>query len=403
MHSGVSLSLEEARRFLLLRHGLYGAKRFHGKAGVLDVVRSLGCIQQDPLDICGTNPELVLQSRVEGFEKTMLWELLYEERSLLDHFDKNLAIYPREDWPKLARLRASLNQREDTQRLLAERGEEYLTRVKVLGQASSAQMNCRETGTGDWGRRVQISTMVLEALYHQGDLLLHHKEGKRKIYACPEDLLPTELLRRPDPFPQGEGYTKWRVKRRIASVGLLWCRPSDAFLMIRNLTGTGRREAFQSLLQDGDICAVSVEGVKDPLYLVREHLPFLEDVKAGVLQPQRCEFLAPLDNLLWDRKLIAALFGFDYKWEVYTPLAQRKYGHYVIPVLWGTTFMGRLEAVVERKTQTLYLRNLWLEPDVVMTKELEEKMREAAERFSLFNGCTAVDETGLRSPKVRVT
>jgi uncharacterized protein YcaQ len=243
--------------------------------------------------------------------------------------------------------------------------------------------------------------MVLEALYHQGDLLLHHKEGKRKIYGCPEDLLPAELLQGPDPFPQGEDYTQWRVKRRIASVGLLWCKPSDAFLMIRNLTGTGRSEAFQTLLQDGDICAVTVEGMKEPLYLVREHLPFLEAARAGEAHPPRCEFLAPLDNLLWDRKLIAALFSFDYKWEVYTPLAQRQFGHYVIPVLWGTAFVGRLEAVVDRKTQTLCLRHLWLEPGVVMTEELEEQLREAAGRFSRFNGCTSVDETGLRQPQVR--
>ena len=84
----------QARQFLLLWHGLLGPYRFVGKTGALEFVRQAGCIQFDPVDACGKNAELTLQSRVKGFTKAMLGELLYADRALVDYPDKNLAILP---------------------------------------------------------------------------------------------------------------------------------------------------------------------------------------------------------------------------------------------------------------------------------------------------------------------
>ena len=97
--------------------------------------------------------------------------------------------------------------------------------------------------------------------------------------------------------------------------------------------------------------------------------------------------IAPLDNLLWDRKLIQALFGFDYKWEIYTPAEKRRYGHYVLPVIYGDRFIGRIEASADTKTHTLLVKNIWFEPDVKRTKGMDEAIDAAIRRFSLFNQC----------------
>jgi len=74
--------------------------------------------------------------------------------------------------------------------------------------------------------------------------------------------------------------------------------------------------------------------------------------------------------LIWDRKLIKELFDFDYKWEVYTPEKDRKYGYYVLPILYGDKFIGRFEPVYKKKTQTLIVRGLWLDeyPDKAFKK-----------------------------------
>ena len=91
------ITKQQARQFVLAKQGLIGAHRFTGKQGAYEYVRQAGCIQFDPVDVCGKNAELTLQSRVKGFKKTMLRELLYEDRLLVDYADKELSIWPVED------------------------------------------------------------------------------------------------------------------------------------------------------------------------------------------------------------------------------------------------------------------------------------------------------------------
>ena len=114
------LTREGARRFLLLHHGLIGPYRFVGQQGVMDFVAQAGCIQYDPIDVCGRNAELVLQSRVRGFTKPLLARLLYEERVLLDYFDKNLAIVRVEDWLNIPGLNAAARGSTAARRYAAE-------------------------------------------------------------------------------------------------------------------------------------------------------------------------------------------------------------------------------------------------------------------------------------------
>jgi hypothetical protein len=93
------LTKKQAKRFLLIKHGLYGDYKFSGKQGIRDFIQQSGCIQYDPIDVCGKNHELVLQSRIKGFRKEMLHELLYKDRVLVDWFDKNQSIMTMGDWP----------------------------------------------------------------------------------------------------------------------------------------------------------------------------------------------------------------------------------------------------------------------------------------------------------------
>lgn len=108
----MELTRAQARIFLLRKHGLLGPHRFEGKAGALQFVRQCGCIQFDPVDVCGKNAELTLQSRVKGMTKDMLSQLLYEDRRLVDYPDKQLSIIPVEDWPFFARYRQAAREGE---------------------------------------------------------------------------------------------------------------------------------------------------------------------------------------------------------------------------------------------------------------------------------------------------
>ena len=83
--------------------------------------------------------------------------------------------------------------------------------------------------------------------------------------------------------------------------------------------------------------------------------------EAAELAEPGVAFLAPLDPLVWDRDLLRSLWDFDYVWEVYVPAAKRRWGYYVLPLLWGDRFVGRIEPRIERKTGTLRILGLWWE------------------------------------------
>ena len=390
----LTVSQKQAGQFILLKQGLLGEYRFSGKDGAYRYVRQAGCIQFDPVDVCGRNAELTLQSRVKGFTRQMLDDLLYRDRLLVDYSDKELSIWPSEDWPYFAPYRERSRELGRSFPGIPELGEEALRYIRAHGPVSSDSLpiegkifwHSSMHWSGHWHSESPAARSVLEQLYTDGVLLIHHKSGARKYYDLAEKYLPADLLSAPDPCPDESAYLAWRVRRRIGAVGLLWNRRSDAWLGIR-MTPEQREQAFARLEKDGAVLPLQVENLRFPLYLLKEDLPLLESVSEGQEYKARLEFLAPLDPMLWDRQLIEALFGFRYSWEIYTPVSKRKYGYYVLPVLYGDRLIGRIEPKADRKSKTLTVLNFWPEPGVRQTKKLSGLVDGAVRRLARFNGC----------------
>ncbi len=392
------ITKEQARCFILRKQGLLGKHRFIGKEGARQYVRQAGCIQYDPVDVCGKNAELTLQSRVRGFTKKHLEELLYKDRLLVDYVDKELAIWPREDWPYFADYRNLSQAHGQTFAGLRELEDQAIAYIRAHGPVSSDTLpiegkifwHSSMHWSGNWEKESQAARSVLEQLYTDGVLLIHHKSGSRKYYDLADKYFDQELLKAQNPCPDEQSFLQWRMLRRIGAVGLLWDRGSSAWLGIR-MTTEQRREAFALLQAQGRIQAVQVEGIRGPMYLLAEDMPLLEEVLSSTVDTQpRMEFLAPLDPMLWDRKLVETLWGFQYSWEIYTPAAKRKYGYYVLPILYGQNFVGRIEAAADRKDDTLVVKNIWLEPDVRRTKRLEHAMEMSIKRLARFNSCKGI-------------
>ncbi len=394
------LNIAQARQFILAKQGLIGARRFEGKAGAYAFVKQAGCIQFDPVDVCGKNAELTLQSRVEGFTKQALWELLYKDRALVDYSDKELSIWPSEDWPFFSGYRERSVAHGKGFAGIPELEEQAVSYIRKHGPVSSDTLPIGGTvfwhssmhWSGHWHKESPAARSVLEQLYTDGVLLIHHKSGSRKFYDLAERYLPADLLAAPNPCPDEESLLDWRVLRRIGAVGMLWNRRSDAWLGIP--MSTEQREASFSRLEQAErIVPVQVESLRFPLYMLSGDLPLLESVIAcqADLRP-RLEFLAPLDPMLWDRKLIEALWGYQYSWEIYTPVVKRKYGYYVLPVLYGDRFIGRIEPKADRKTNTLTITNLWFEPGVRRSKRVDMQIDKAVHRLAVFNGCETNDQ-----------
>ncbi len=324
---------------------------------VVKYIRKVGCIQYDPLDVVGRNPDLVLQSRCSKYLKDDIEQYLYKDRVLFDVWDKNMSICPVADWPYFGRYRKRYlswcNEYKDTINAI----------VKYLGKnefACSSDFKFEERVDWHYGPQ-RLAKAALECMCYAGLAVVHHKKGTRRYYCLSDKFIPKKYFTMKDPNATEEEYFKWGVLRRINSIGLLWNRQSDAWLGINNLKSGQRNDAFNALLKERKIHEIMVAGVEYPLYIAAGNLKLLQSSKNKPIENSCVRIIAPLDNLLWDRKLIKELFDFDYKWEVYTPAAQRKYGYYVLPVLYGSKFIGRIEMETDKKNKKLNVKNFWAE------------------------------------------
>ena len=397
----INISRDQAKRFLLSKQGLIGKYRFAGKEGACQYVRQAGCIQFDPVDVCGKNAELTLQSRVKGFTKLMLAELLYQDRALIDYSDKELSIWCREDWPCFSSYRERSKAHGAGFSDIPQLEEQALEYIRKHGPVSSdtlpieGKVFCHSSmhWSGNWHTQSPAARSVLEQLYTDGVLLIHHKSGTRKFYDLAERYLDAALLQAPNPYADDDAFREWRVCRRIGAVGLLWNRRSDAWLGI-GMNNEQREQAFSSLIDNGRILPVQVEGIRVPLYLQAGDQALLEDILDDRADcSPRLEFLAPLDPMLWDRRLVEAIWSYQYSWEIYTPAEKRKYGYYVLPIVYGQELIGRIEAAADRKAGLLVVKNIWLEDGVRTTKKLNTAIERAVRRLAVFNSCMPAEHT----------
>ena len=388
----LTLSKQQARRFLLSHQGLWPPYELEGQTGVMEYIRRVGCIQFDPLNIVGHNQELVLQSRIAGFQPALLQTLLYEERKLVDAWDKNMSIYPVEDWPYFSRNREAARQRlGHSERPATAVLDQVRQAIEERGPLSSIDLDFDQTVDWFWAP-TRLSRAALESMYFWGELIVHHKIHTRKFYDFSVRHISAQLLQAPDSNRTQAQYHDWYVLRRIGAIGLLWNRPGDAWLGISGFKSPQRQAAWERLLERQQIVELQVEDLRWPLYLRSQDQPRLEVVLDGRAPSRQAAVIAPLDNLLWDRRLIQALFDFEYVWEVYKPAEERRYGYYVLPVLYGDRFVARFEP--GKDDGALVIKNWWWEPGVHQSDEMRAALRSTFRSFMDFLGAGSIHIQG---------
>jgi uncharacterized protein YcaQ len=195
----IQITKAQARRFMLSYHGLYGVRLLKGKKGILEYIGRAGCIQYDPLNIVGHNQELVLQSRIDGFKPALLQDLLYDERLLLDGWDKVMSIYLTSDWPYFSRYRASrLEWLGSPDKPVVPFLPLVRNELERRGPLSSIDLEYDQAVRWPWGP-TRVSRAALESMWFWGELIIHHKVNTRKYYDFASRYLPGELLDAPDP------------------------------------------------------------------------------------------------------------------------------------------------------------------------------------------------------------
>jgi hypothetical protein len=363
----IGLSGDVARRFLVLRHLLAPPRALPAEPeSVLRVIDRVGSLQFDPLEIAGRNHDLVLLSRIAGYRRDWTDRWLYQDRELYETYNKMLSIVPTAELPWY-RLTWDRNHAEHTGGTFDEHAplvEELLGRIRDGGPLLPRDVGPRAAIEWYWRPTNQVRA-ILEALSEAGILGISRRERNLRVYDLVERLFPAELLAQR--VPEWE-QRRHRLLSRYRAGGLLGTGGQSELWY-----GTGRNAAERAVLRAelvarGEIVPVAVEGVKGERFVVGSEIQILEQAGREVVAGEPpggvdrgVAFLAPLDPLCWDRDLLRKLFDFDYVWEVYVPAAKRRWGYYVLPILFGDRLVGRIEPRIERRAGTLRIAGLWWE------------------------------------------
>jgi uncharacterized protein len=412
----LSVSAAAARRFLVRRHLLAPPRGLPaGPDGVREVFARLGSIQFDPLAVAGRNHDLVLHARVRDYDPAWTQELLYGSRELFETYNKMLSLLPtselpwfRQSWDRFLALHhegAFARHPETVEHVLAE--------LRARGPLSTLDFERRAMVDWYWGPTSEVRA-VLEALTEAGIIGIARRSGNRRWFDLMERLFPAALLAvRPDPLEQ----QRHRLLSRYRGHGLLGEGGQyELWYGIKARREPGdppdtpiRQELREDLVAAGELVPVTVEGVRGRRFVLREELDLLltaeAEVSAGIpLADPGVAFLAPLDCLVWDRQLLPSLFGFDYVWEVYVPQAKRRWGYYVLPILFGDRLVGRIEPRIDRAAGVVRILGAWWQPGF-RPREAEgfvPALRSALAAYLRFGGARRLEWAAHLGPERRL-
>lgn len=205
----------------------------------------------------------------------MLYELLYDDRKLLDYFDKNLSIIPIKNWKYFERERERHCNWERSHDEIKQVQDQIITVISENGPLCSSDLNFPQKVDWYWNK-TKLSRAALEHMYFSGELAIHHKEGNIKYYDLIEKCVSEDILNEADPYSNDFKHKKWRVLKRIGSLGLLWNRTSDAWFGILDLRAKERNDIFTELLSESYIVPIKVENINYTLYCLAEDIKTID-------------------------------------------------------------------------------------------------------------------------------
>jgi uncharacterized protein len=393
----LQIAADHARRFLVRRQLLDPPRDLPARpASVLRAIDRLGSLQFDPLEVPGArNHDLVLHNRIRGYRREWCDRWLYgRDRRLIELYNKSLNILPRDELPyyRLAWTRGASSYTDFlAQHLgLANRIRDHIRRDGPVSTASFRDVEDRVQWW--WDNSIATSTKaaraVMEALFVVGQLGISRRDGNRRYYDLIERLVPAKLLAT---HASEDEQLRHRLLSRHRGVGLMGVGGPGELVL-----GTGkapdRARTTAALVAEGTLIPVAVEGFREVRHVLADELPILQASARRARRTPSVSFVAPLDHLMWDRRLVKGLFGFEYIWEVYIPQPKRRHGYYVLPILFGERLVGRIEPRYERISRTLRIAGIWFEDGFEPVEEPHfiPALATALNAYTEFVGATSV-------------
>jgi uncharacterized protein YcaQ len=377
--------LDTARILAVVKQGLHRRPPAADNESLLEAIRKIGLLQIDTINVVARSHYLVMLSRVGPYDPAVLDALLYPGRCLFEQWAHAACLILVEDYAYFAPV--ILARRENPPSTWAERrlGDDpqgtldaVMAEIRERGPLASRDFEDPRGKRGTWWDW-KPAKAALEILFYSGYLMVDRRVNFQRYYDLAERVLPASVE---PPLHSVEDCQRWAVLRSVSHLGVATAAQiSDYYRLKKPAT----RSIVRSLAAEGLILPVEVEGWKEPAYLDPADRPLIEEIEAGGHQPALTAFLSPFDNLIWDRQRVRDLFSFDYRIETYVPAAKRQYGYYVLPILHRGRLVGRLDPKADRKTDTLLVRALYLEPGVAVTDELLRGIAGALREFMAFH------------------
>ena len=393
MTSVQSISRSQALRLIFKAQLLDYRRKFpRGRKGLAQLIDHLGYIQIDTISVIRRAHHHTLWSRRGDYRSSMLWKLLRDDRRIFEYWGHAASFLPIDDYrfylPRMRRM-ADPGGSWHRERLEKHRHmmQPVLERIKNEGPLSSKDFDPppgKKRGSWwDW----KPAKIVLELLFWQGDLMVTERQKFQRCYDLTERVLPSHIdTRYPDEIELGRFF----VRRALQAQGV--GTEKDIWEHLHGLSRTAVQKAIQILLEDGEIEQVSVTEIPGPLFYTLRGA--LENIPARTAF--RLHILSPFDNSIILRDRIQKLTGFDYRLECYLPSEKRKFGYFVLPVLWGIDFVGRLDAKAHRADGILEIKVLHLEAVPKNNHRFWAALSQRLQDFARFNGCSKLN---LRSVK----
>ncbi len=351
-----SMSRAQARRVALAAQGFLDKPHATPTMGTLSrTVRRTGVLQVDSVNVLQRAHYMPLYSRMGGYDVDLLRRASSgrQQRRLVEYWAHVQALMPVDLWPEMRhRMEQYRPQRGKwwTDGVTPELEASLMAEIAERGPSTARQLDDGlPRSKKHWGWNWSASRKALDFLFVVGDLAIAGRNSQFEVlYDLPERVLPDRVLARPTPEP-AEAHREL-IRRAAVSHGVGTEQDLRDYYRMKPAES---KPAVASLVEDGELVPVSVEGWSRPAYLHRDaRLP--RRVRARAL-------LSPFDPLVWERARTEELFGFRYRIEIYVPEHLREHGYYVLPFLLGEAIVARVDLKADRKAGVLQVKAAYAE------------------------------------------
>ena len=380
------ISNRDARRLFLYVHGL--ANTPTGPLDLDQIIRELGFVQLDTLQVVSRAHHHILWSRNQNYREPMLDRHLAKERLVFEHFTHDASVIPTEFYPmwrrQFRRLEKTLRRRGWHVDEPGEASHKTVrSRIEQDGPLSARDFNIEARSKKDmWS--LSPHKRALEYLWYSGELSTSHRTNFVKYYDLTERVIPDSV--RSQAICDAE-QVDWLCTAALERIGYGTVGDIKRFW---DAVDMPEAKAWAES-NAKNLVPVSIEGA-DGVWrsaLARADIETLLEMAPS--PTSRLRILNPFDPVIRDRTRLERLFGFDYRIEIFVPAKKRQWGYYVYPLLEGDRFVGRIEVTADRKASTMSVINLWSEPGVSWTAARQSRLYAELARLARFVGVDSIN------------